>query len=56
MELKQTELHDKVSQPDFYQQAADKVTAVQDQLTQLEEELALAYDRWQQLEAKQENA
>jgi ATP-binding cassette subfamily F protein uup len=56
MELKQTELHDKVSQPDFYQQAADKVTAVQDQLVQLEEELELAYDRWQQLEAKQENA
>ena len=56
MELKQAELHDKVSQADFYQQAADKVTAVQDQLTQLEEELELAYDRWQQLEAKQENA
>lgn len=56
MELKQTELHDKVSQPDFYKQAADKVTAVQDQLVQLEEELELAYDRWQQLEAKQENA
>ena len=56
MELKQTELHDKVSQPDFYKQAADKVTAVQDQLVQLEEELELAYDRWQQLEAKQKNA
>ena len=56
MELKQAELHDKVSQADFYQQAADKVTAVQDQLTQLEEELELAYDRWKQLEAKQENA
>jgi ATP-binding cassette subfamily F protein uup len=56
MELKQTELHSKVSHPDFYQQALDKVTAVQDQLTQLEEELELAYDRWQQLEAKQENA
>jgi ATP-binding cassette subfamily F protein uup len=55
MELKQTELHSKVSHPDFYQQALDKVTAVQDQLTQLEEELELAYDRWQQLEAKQEN-
>jgi len=56
MELKQTELQDKISQPEFYQQAADKVTVVQDKLAQLTEELELAYDRWQQLEAKQENS
>ncbi len=56
MELKQTELNGKISQPEFYQQTADKVTAVQDKLAQLTEELELAYDRWQQLEAKQENS
>jgi ATP-binding cassette subfamily F protein uup len=56
MELKQTELHDKISQPEFYQQAEDKVSAVQAQLAMLTEELEFTYDRWQQLEAKQENA
>jgi len=56
MELKQTELHDKISQPEFYQQAEDKVSAVQAQLAELTEELEFTYDRWQQLEAKQENA
>ena len=55
MELKQVELHDKISQPEFYQQSEDKVASVQDKLAQLTEELELAYDRWQQLEAKQEN-
>ena len=56
MELKQTELHDKISQPEFYQQAEDKVSGVQAQLAELTEELEFTYDRWQQLEAKQENA
>ena len=56
MELKQAELNGKISQPEFYQQAADKVAAVQDGLAELTEELEQAYDRWQSLEAKQENS
>lgn len=56
MEVKQTELNNKISQPKFYQQSEDKVAAVQDKLTQLTEKLELAYERWQQLEAKQESA
>lgn len=56
MELKQTELNSKISEPNFYQQSEAKIAVVQDKLAQLTEELELAYDRWQQLEAKQEKA
>jgi len=56
MELQQSELLNRVGQPEFYQQSADKVSAVQDQLAQLTGELENAYDRWQQLEAKQDNS
>jgi ATP-binding cassette subfamily F protein uup len=56
LELKQSELLSRVGEADFYQQSADKVTATQDKLAKLTEELELTYDRWQQLEAKQENS
>jgi ATP-binding cassette subfamily F protein uup len=54
LEQKQAELHDVVSQPEFYQQAADKVTAVQDELATLETELEQTYERWEMLEEKQD--
>jgi ATP-binding cassette subfamily F protein uup len=54
LEQKQAELHDVVSQPEFYQQAADKVTAVQEELATLEAELEQTYERWEMLEEKQD--
>jgi len=53
-ELKQTELHKKISEPEFYQQAADKQTAIQDKLAELTSELEAMYERWDALEAKKE--
>lgn len=53
LELKQSELHDQVSQPEFYQQAVDEVAKVQDALTALTDELEQAYERWELLEDKQ---
>jgi len=53
-ELKQTELHKKISEPEFYQQGADKQTAIQDKLAELTSELEAMYERWDALEAKKE--
>ena len=53
-ELQQAELHKKISAPDFYQQAADKQTKIQDKLTALTSELEAMYERWDALEAKKE--
>lgn len=55
LELKQTELHKKVSEPEFYQQATDKVTKTQDELEALTSELEAIYERWDALEAKKES-
>jgi len=55
LELKQAELLNRVGQPEFYQQEAGKITEMQEQLAQLTGELEDNYNRWQQLEAKQEN-
>jgi ATP-binding cassette subfamily F protein uup len=52
LEEKQAELHDTISQPAFYQQAADLVAKTQDELTALEAELEQAYERWEMLEDK----
>jgi ATP-binding cassette subfamily F protein uup len=53
LETKQTELHDEISKPEFYQQAAELVAKTQDQLATLEAELEQAYERWEILEEKQ---
>ena len=42
-----------MSQPDFYQQAAEKITEAQQQLAMLEAELEATFDKWAALEAKQ---
>ncbi len=52
LELKQSELHNKIGQPEFYQQAADKIAKTQDELAALTEELEAMYERWDLLEAK----
>jgi ATP-binding cassette subfamily F protein uup len=53
LETKQTELHEEISKPEFYQQAAELVAKTQDQLATLEAELEQAYERWEILEEKQ---
>lgn len=55
LELKQAELLNRVGQPEFYQQEVGKIAEMQEQLAQLTVELEDTYNRWQQLEAKQEN-
>lgn len=52
LELKQSELLNKIGQPEFYQQAADKIAKTQDEVAALSEELEAMYERWDQLEAK----
>ena len=54
-ELKQAELHKKISETDFYQQPADKQAKVQDDLAELTLELEAMYERWDALEAKKDN-
>jgi ATP-binding cassette subfamily F protein uup len=56
LELQQTELNNKISDVSFYQQSPDKIEAVQAKLVALTNQLEQAYERWQNLEEKQENA
>ena len=53
LEQQQAALTEKMSEPDFYQQAADKITEAQQQLAALEAELEVTFDKWAALEAKQ---
>lgn len=53
-ELKQSELHKKISDPAFYQQSTDKQAETQDKLAELTSELEAMYQRWDELEAKKE--
>ncbi|HET8808116.1 MAG TPA: ATP-binding cassette domain-containing protein, partial [Methylophaga sp.] len=53
LEKQQTALTEKMSEPDFYQQAADKIAAAQQQLAALEADLEATFDKWAALEAKQ---
>ena len=55
LELKQSELLNRLGQPEFYQQKEEKVAEMQEQLAQLMSELEDTYELWQQLEAKQTN-
>ncbi len=54
LELQQSELHNKISDAGFYQQATDKQAKTQDALAQLTSELETMYERWDILEAKRE--
>jgi len=44
------ELHEAMGQPDFYTQGKEAIAAAQSQLTELDEQLAKAYERWEILE------
>lgn len=52
LEIKQAELYNKISAPEFYQQTTEKQTKTQDELTQLTADLKVIYERWDALEAK----
>jgi ATP-binding cassette subfamily F protein uup len=53
LEAEQQALHHAMSDPDFYQRDKAAITAMQDRLAALEDELAAAYERWEMLEAQQ---
>ena len=50
LEQQQAELEQQVSKPDFYQQDKDAVKAVLDRAEQVNRELQLAFERWEQLD------
>jgi ATP-binding cassette subfamily F protein uup len=54
LELKQTELHNKIAAPEFYQQSQDKIAKTQEELELLTTDLEAMYERWDALEAKKE--
>lgn len=45
-------LHAQMAGPEFYQQAAEAISKTAAKLKQLEEELSVCYQRWEQLETK----
>ena len=47
-EIKQ--LHDAMSQPGYYQQSGEQIASEQVRLTELETELTIGYERWEELE------
>ena len=51
LETQVSEYHSRVAEPSFYQQPAERIAAVQQELKALEAELATAYERWEALEA-----
>ena len=55
LEAKQTELHNKISQPEFYQQTIDKQVQVQNDLAKIKLDIERAYERWDALEIKKES-
>jgi ATP-binding cassette subfamily F protein uup len=54
LEAEQTELQRRLADPELYRGGGDAVTAVQARLAALEAELAAAYERWEDLEARQQ--
>ena len=43
-------MHEQMADPGFYQQAGDVIAKAQEDLKQLDDELAIAYSRWEELE------
>ena len=52
LEAQQQQLHKQMADPAFYQQETDKVTLLQQQLAELETEIATVFKRWELLEGK----
>ena len=51
LEKEQMMLHECLSDPEFYKSAAAKMTGINARLTELEQELETAYQRWDELES-----
>ena len=51
LETEQSELHEKIADPAFYQDAGDEVAKVNKRLGELEAELETIYERWSELDA-----
>ncbi len=51
MEAARRELHEAMADPAFYRRDGDAIAATRAKLDALEEELAMAYERWEALEA-----
>lgn len=51
LELEQSELHDAMAQPGFYQKDKTIISEATERLRRLQEELTTAYERWETLEA-----
>ncbi len=56
MEQEQKDLYEQMSDPEFYKNAADKVTKFKSRLEELETELLSAFERWEELELIKETA
>lgn len=50
LEQEQAHLHQAIADPKFYQQDADEITKVMNQVKEIEQTLTLAYQRWEELE------
>lgn len=50
LEQLQSDLESRISEPDFYQGEREEVDSTLEQLTKTQEQLAQAYDRWDELE------
>ncbi|MCB1753942.1 MAG: ATP-binding cassette domain-containing protein [Gammaproteobacteria bacterium] len=51
LEARQTELHEIMSSPDFYQQSPEQSAALQSELAEIERELEAGFLRWEELES-----
>ncbi len=49
LEAEQTELHQKLAEPNFYRQAGSEISKVTDRLQELQQQLHDAYARWESL-------
>ena len=52
LEIEQTEIHEKMAAPTFYQQPKPEISAVSNRLESLTAELQKAYARWEDLESR----
>ncbi|QDT39845.1 ATP-binding cassette domain-containing protein [Stratiformator vulcanicus] len=52
LEAEQAELQSDMSQPEFYQQPSDQITAVSDRLEEISAKLLKLYEQWEALESR----
>ncbi len=45
------QLHQKIADPEFYRTSGDQVAAVNSQIEQMEQDLTITYERWEELDA-----